>query len=107
MDARTFSMKAGDNEQRDLAAGEHFGRLIYYWFIGRELNRYVTLHVFDIIHFKAFCELRLGMLGWVLLNLTFCVYQYKVYGSLSDNTMLITFSLGLLVFNALYINRPF
>ena len=73
LDARTFSMKAGDNEQRDLAAGEHFGRLIYYWFIGRELNRYVTLRVFGIIHIKAFCELRLDMLGWVLLNLSFCV----------------------------------
>lgn len=100
--ARSFSVKAGNEEQRELAAGGHSGNLAYDWFIGRELNPRVNLPVFGTIDIKAFCELRPGMLGWVLLNLAFCAHQYKVYGYVSDSIIFITSFQALYVFDALY-----
>ncbi|KAL3964975.1 hypothetical protein ACCO45_001979 [Purpureocillium lilacinum] len=40
---RSFSVKAGDKQNRELAAGGHSGNLLYDWFIGRELNPRVTI----------------------------------------------------------------
>ena len=99
---RSFSVKKGNQEQRELAAGGHSGNIVYDWFIGRELNPRVTLPLAGTIDIKAFCELRPGMLGWVLLNLTFVVHQYKLYGTISDSIILITVFQALYVFDALY-----
>ena len=97
--ARSFSVKPGNPEHRELAAGGHSGNLIYDWFIGRELNPRVTLPFFGEIDIKAFCELRPGMLGWVLLNLAFVARQYKLYGYVSDSMILITIFQTLYVFD--------
>ncbi|KAL9126673.1 MAG: hypothetical protein Q9217_004317 [Psora testacea] len=99
---RSFSVKKGNREKRELAAGGHTGNLVYDWFIGRELNPRVNLPLIGTIDIKAFCELRPGMLGWVLLNLAFVAHQYKLYGSISDSILLITFFQALYVFDALY-----
>lgn len=99
---RSFSVKKGNKEQRELAAGGHSGNLIYDWFIGRELNPRVTLPLFGIIDIKAWCELRPGMLGWILLDLAFIAHQYKLYGYISDSIMLVTLFQALYVFDALY-----
>jgi hypothetical protein len=54
-----FSSLVGD---RILADGGNSGNAIYDFFIGRELNpRWGT---FD---WKVFCELRPGLIGWMLL----------------------------------------
>lgn len=99
---RSFAVKRGNKEQRELAAGGHSGNVIYDWFIGRELNPRVALPGFATIDIKAFCELRPGMLGWMLLNLAFVAHQYKLYGYISDSIILITAFQALYVFDALY-----
>lgn len=98
----SFSVKPKNKEQRELAPGGHSGNLIYDWFIGRELNPRVNLPIFGLVDIKAFCELRPGMQGWVLLNLAYCAHQYKLYGTLSDSILLITVFQALYVFDALY-----
>ncbi len=99
---RSFSVKKSNKEQRELAAGGHSGNLIYDWFIGRELNPRITLPLFGTIDIKAFCELRPGMLGWVLFNLAFVAHQYKLYGYVSDSMIFTTVCQALYVFDALY-----
>lgn len=100
--ARSFSVKPSNKEQRELAAGGHSGNLIYDWFIGRELNPRVNLPMFGTVDIKAFCELRPGMLGWILLDLAFAAHQYKLYGFISDSMILIIGFQALYVFDALY-----
>ncbi|KAL8648672.1 MAG: hypothetical protein Q9210_004845 [Variospora velana] len=99
---RSFSVKAGNKHKRELAAGGHSGNIIYDFFIGRELNPRITVPVIGTIDIKAFCELRPGMLGWVLLDLAFVVHQYKLYGFVSDSIILITLFQSLYVFDALW-----
>ena len=98
---RSFSVKAGNTEKRELAAGGQSGNMMYDWFMGRELNPRVTLPIFGTIDVKAFCELRPGMLGWVLLDLAFVAHQYKMYGYVSDSILLITFFQTVYVLDAL------
>ena len=100
--ARSFSVKPKNKEKRELAAGGHSGNLIYDWFIGRELNPRVSLPIFGEIDIKAFCELRPGMLGWIILDLTYAVHQYKLYGEVSDSMLLVVVFQALYVFDALY-----
>ncbi|MCJ1284247.1 erg24, C-14 sterol reductase [Xylographa opegraphella] len=99
---KSFSVKPGNADHRELAAGGHSGNLIYDWFIGRELNPRVTLPLLGEIDIKVFCELRPGMLGWVLLDLAFMAHQYKVHGFVSDSMILITVFQSLYVFDALW-----
>ncbi|KAL8988803.1 MAG: hypothetical protein Q9177_002178 [Variospora cf. flavescens] len=99
---RSFSIKAGNKHKRELAAGGHSGNIIYDFFIGRELNPRITVPVLGTIDIKAFCELRPGMLGWILLDLAFVVHQYKLYGFVSDSIILITLFQSLYVFDALW-----
>ena len=99
---RSFSVKPGDPDHRELAAGGHSGNLIYDWFIGRELNPRITLPLCGTIDIKAFCELRPGMLGYILLDLAFVAHQYKLYGYISDSIILITVFQALYVFDALW-----
>ncbi|KAI4177128.1 MAG: hypothetical protein LQ343_000610 [Gyalolechia ehrenbergii] len=99
---RSFSVKSGNMHKRELAAGGHTGNLLYDWFIGRELNPRIVIPVIGTIDIKAFCELRPGMLGWILLDLAFVVHQYKQYGFVSDSILLITLFQSLYVFDALW-----
>ncbi|KAI4181212.1 MAG: hypothetical protein LQ346_006847 [Caloplaca aetnensis] len=99
---RSFSVKAGNKHKRELAAGGHSGNIIYDWFIGRELNPRITIPIIGTIDIKAFCELRPGMLGWVLLDLAFVVHQYKLYGFVTDSIILITLFQSFYVFDALW-----
>ena len=99
---RSFSVHAGNSEKRELAAGGHSGNLVYDWFIGRELNPRLTLPVFGTVDIKCFCELRPGMLGWMLLNLAFMVHQYKLHGYISDSMVLIITFQSLYVLDALW-----
>jgi delta14-sterol reductase len=99
---RSFSVKAGNKEQRELAAGGHSGNLVYDWFIGRELNPRVTLPFFGTIDIKEFMEVRPGMLGWMLLNLAFIAHQYKLYGRITYSIALITGFQALYTLDALW-----
>ncbi|SPJ72261.1 probable c-14 sterol reductase ERG-3 [Fusarium torulosum] len=88
---RSFSVKPGNPELRELAVGGHTGRLIYDFFIGRELNPRVTLPFFGEIDVKAWLEMRPGLTGWVLLNCSFVAKQYRTYGYVSDSILVIAF----------------
>jgi Delta14-sterol reductase len=82
-----------------LAVGGNTGSHIYEFFIGRELNPRLWRSTFD---WKEFCELRPGMIGWVLLNAASAHEQYKVHGSISGSMYLINIFHGVYVWDALY-----
>ena len=82
---RSFEVKRGNKELRELAAGGHTGNIIYDWFIGRELNPRITLPFAGEVDIKAWMELRPGMLGWLILDLAFMAKQYKSYGYVTDS----------------------
>ncbi|KND93168.1 Delta(14)-sterol reductase [Tolypocladium ophioglossoides CBS 100239] len=94
---RSFSVKPGNKENRELAAGGHTGNLLYDWFIGRELNPRVTIPLIGEVDIKEWCELRPGMMGWIILNCAWCARQYRNYGYVTDSAACIT------VVQALYI----
>ncbi|KAJ3476990.1 hypothetical protein NLG97_g8961 [Lecanicillium saksenae] len=94
---RSFSVKAGNAENRELAAGGHTGNLLYDWFIGRELNPRVTIPIIGEVDIKEWCELRPGMMGWIILNSAWCAQQYRNYGYVTDSIICIT------VVQALYV----
>ncbi|XP_038047003.1 delta(14)-sterol reductase TM7SF2-like isoform X1 [Patiria miniata] len=81
-----------------LAAGGNSGNIIYDFFIGHELNP--RLGNFDI---KIFCELRPGLIGWVLIDLAFVV---KSWTDFPDNPpwclLAVTFSQVLYVADSLW-----
>lgn len=99
---RSFSVRAGNPQKRELAAGGHTGSIVYDFFIGRELNPRIDLPFFGTLDIKIFCELRPGMLGWILLDLAFVAHQYKIHGYISDSIILITAFQALYVLDALY-----
>ncbi|KAL3428424.1 ergosterol biosynthesis ERG4/ERG24 family protein [Phlyctema vagabunda] len=87
---RSFSVKSGNKECRELAAGGHSGNMLYDWFIGRELNPRVVIPLLGEIDIKEFCELRPGLMGWLLMDFAFVAHQYKSYGYVTDSIVLIT-----------------
>ena len=93
---------------RELAKGGHTGNMLYDFFMGRELNPRLRIpnstpliggQTLDVKHF---CELRPGMLGWVLLDLAFVAHQYKIHARVSDSIILVTSFQMLYVLDALY-----
>ncbi|PNY25626.1 Ergosterol biosynthesis protein ERG4/ERG24, partial [Tolypocladium capitatum] len=87
---RSFSVKAGNEEKRELAAGGHTGNLLYDWFIGRELNPRVTIPLIGEVDIKEWCELRPGLMLWIILNCAWCARQYRNYGYVTDSVVCIT-----------------
>ncbi len=102
---RSFSVKPGNADHRELAEGGATGNLIYDWFIGRELNPRIHIPFFGPLDIKSFFELRPGMLGWVLLDLAFVAHQYKVHGYITDSILLITLFQTIYVLDGLW-NEP-
>ena len=58
---------------RLLARGGQTDSSVYNFFIGKELNP--RIGTFDL---KCFCELRPGLIGWVIINLGMAAKQYEV-----------------------------
>ena len=83
-----------------LAAGGNSGNPFYDFFMGRELNpRWGT---FD---WKEFCELRPGLIGWMILNAAMMMKQYERLGYVTGSMILINIFQGLYVWDALYQER--
>lgn len=99
---KSFEVKPGNKDQRELAAGGHSGNMLYDWYIGRELNPRVTLPVVGEIDIKSFMELRPGMIGWIVLNLAFMAKQYRSYGYFTDSMVMVVISQALYVLDALW-----
>ncbi|KAJ2393315.1 erg24, C-14 sterol reductase, partial [Coemansia sp. RSA 2559] len=66
-----------------LALAGNSGNPIYDYFIGRELNP----RVFGL-DLKFFNELRPGIMGWVVLNVSFALKQYHTFGAVSNSMWL-------------------
>lgn len=98
----SFSVKSGNAENRELAAGGHSGNMLYDWFIGRELNPRINIPIIGEIDIKAWMELRPGLLGWVVLDCAFIAAQYRNYGYITDSILIVTAAQGLYVFDAYY-----
>ncbi|KAH7329420.1 ergosterol biosynthesis ERG4/ERG24 [Stachybotrys elegans] len=87
---RSFSVKSGNKENRELALGGISGNLLYDWFIGRELNPRVDIPLIGEVDLKEFLELRPGMLGWIIMNCTWVAHQYRNFGYITDSILCIT-----------------
>lgn len=87
---RSFSVKPGNAENRELAAGGQTGNMLYDWFIGRELNPRVNIPMIGDIDIKEFMELRPGMLGWAIMNFANIAKQYRTYGFVTDSIVFIS-----------------
>ncbi|KAF1844659.1 sterol C-14 reductase-like protein [Cucurbitaria berberidis CBS 394.84] len=100
---RSFSVThPKDPSKRELAAGGRTGNMLYDWFIGRELNPRVVFPIFGEVDIKAWCELRPGMLGWIILDLAFIMKQYRNFGRVTDSIILITIAQTVYTFDALF-----
>jgi delta14-sterol reductase len=88
------------NKDRLLAEGGNSGNIIYDWFIGRELNP--RIGSFDL---KSFCELRPGLIGWFILDVSLAIKQYSLLGHVTDSMVLVVLFQTYYVMDALY-NEP-
>ncbi|CAI4217965.1 unnamed protein product [Parascedosporium putredinis] len=99
---RSFSVKAGNKDMRELAAGGQTGNLIYDWYIGRELNPRITLPIIGEMDIKVWMELRPGMLGWLLFNASWVAQQYRNFGYVTDSIIFITGIQSLYIIDSWY-----
>lgn len=83
-----------------LAAGGNSGNPLYDFFMGRELNP--RWGAFD---WKEFCELRPGLIGWMILNMAMMLKQHERLGYVTGSMILINIFQGLYVWDALYQER--
>ncbi|KAJ2163099.1 erg24, C-14 sterol reductase [Coemansia sp. RSA 552] len=67
-----------------LALSGNSGNPLYDFFIGRELNPRV-----GPLDIKVFNELRPGIMGWVVLNVSFALKQYSAFGAVSNSMWLV------------------
>ncbi|KAA8644699.1 hypothetical protein EYZ11_003522 [Aspergillus tanneri] len=95
-------------ELRQLAPGGHTGNVLYDFFIGRELNPRVRLPIPFVseasrtIDIKTWCEMRPGLLGWIILNLSNVARQYRTYGYVTDSIVISTAFQAFYVLDGLY-----
>lgn len=83
-----------------LAEGGNSGVPVYDFFIGRELNP--RLGLFDL---KAFCELRPGLVGWLMLNIGMMMKQHELRGAVSGPMIAVNAFQFLYVWDAQYFER--
>ncbi|RLV90440.1 Delta [Spathaspora sp. JA1] len=81
-------------KERILSVNGNTGNPIYDWFIGRELNP--RLSTWDI---KLFCELRPGMLLWLVINLSCVHQQYHQLGKVTDSLVLVNLLQAFYIFD--------
>lgn len=67
-----------------LAEGGNTGNHLFDWYIGRELN--ARLGSFDM---KLFCEMRPGLMLWMVINMAMAHHQYIKYGYVTDSMILV------------------
>ncbi|KAJ5894167.1 Delta(14)-sterol reductase [Penicillium taxi] len=93
---------------RELAPGGHTGNPLYDFFIGRELNPRIRLPIPFVseasrtVDIKVFMEMRPGLLGWTILNLSNVAHQYRTHGYITDSILLVTAFQGFYILDALY-----
>ncbi|KAI8323126.1 C-14 sterol reductase [Martensiomyces pterosporus] len=80
---RLPSVETPGSETVLLALAGNSGNPIYDFFIGRELNPRV-----GSLDLKCFNELRPGIMGWVLLNVSFALKQHEQFGGVANSMWL-------------------
>ena len=73
-----------DSPDTQLAPHGQTGNAVYDFFVGRQLNPRLLG-----VDLKFVCELRPGMLAWLLLDLSFAAAQLQRHGSLSASMVLV------------------
>ena len=73
------------------------GNFFYDFFMGHELNP--RIGNFDL---KFFCEMRPGLIGWMMLNLVFLVKDYQEDKMINPSLALVAFFQALYVADALW-----
>ncbi|KAJ2612540.1 erg24, C-14 sterol reductase [Coemansia sp. RSA 1365] len=81
---RKSPLQNDSNEPVMLALAGNSGNPLYDFFIGRELNPRIGL-----LDLKFFNELRPGIMGWVLLNVSFAMKQQARFGFVSNSMWLV------------------
>jgi Delta14-sterol reductase len=100
---RSFSVKSDNKDHRELAQGGHSGNILYDWFIGRELNPRIVIPFLNTeVDIKAFMEIRPGLLGWLVLDLSYIAAQYRTYGYVTDSILIVTFAQSLYALDAMF-----
>ena len=86
-----------------LALGGNTGNKVYDFFIGRALNpRLKFWNTFDI---KEFCELKPGLIGWIVINLGCMAKELELTGHVSPAMIAINAFQAVYVWDALYNER--
>lgn len=97
--------KDHDGNDKILADGGDSGNVIYDFFIGRELNPRIGKSNESSFDWKVFCELRPGLIGWMILNISCLNQQRAELGYVSGSMLLLNVFQGLYVWDALYQER--
>lgn len=82
------------------AAGTVGRSVMYDFFIGRELNPRI-----GPVDLKFFCELRPGLIGWVVINLGMLLKQKEMQGYVSASMIMVNVFQGLYVWDSLFFER--
>lgn len=69
-----------------LSPGGNTGNVVYDFFLGRELNP--RTGPFD---WKVFCEMRPGLIGWVMINYCMMAKEFELRGTVSSSMILVCF----------------
>eukprot|EP00934_Nitzschia_sp_Nitz4_P009194 Nitzschia sp. Nitz4//scaffold72_size95085//84588//85877//NITZ4_004772-RA/size95085-processed-gene-0.16-mRNA-1//1//CDS//3329557411//9184//frame0 len=89
-----------------LAEGGNSGSLPYDFWMGRELNPRIQVPFCSLeLDWKQFCELRPGLIGWVLLNYACLQQQRQVQGYVSGSMWLLNGFQAFYVWDSLYQER--
>ena len=95
----SFQLDPMTGNAKILAVGGNSGNHVYDFWIGRELNPRTLNGTFD---WKVFCELRPGLILWMLLNIS-CLYQQQQnLGYVTGSMILVNLFQGIYVWDALY-----
>lgn len=92
--------KDSDGNGKILAAGGNSGIAAYDFWMGRELNP--RIGSFDL---KEFCELRPGLIGWMLLNAAAAYQQKHEMGYITGSMLLVNVFHGVYIWDALFQER--
>lgn len=100
--ARSFFVKPGNPENREVAGAGNSGNFIYDWFLGRELNPRVKIPFIPEVDIKIWMEMRPGLLGWIVIDCAMAVRQYKHFGYVTDSMLIAIVCQSVYVFDGLF-----
>ena len=102
-----FYLGSFQNDSKILSTLGNTGNIPYDFWMGRELNPRWSLSFLSSssvpeFDWKQFCELRPGLIGWMLVNLGCAYEQYNLTGSVSPSMLLLNMAQAFYVWDALY-----